>query len=169
LRPWRDSDARALARACLDPEIPRWTSVPANYTEADARNYLQRRHDWIAAGEAAPFAIVHPPQLDAGSELLGSISLARFSWPHRRAEVGYWLARQARGQGHATRAARLICDWGFAQLGLERIELQAAAGNRASQRVAERAGFTREALLRCYVRGKRGQQDMVAFGRLAGE
>ena len=43
---------------------------------------------------------------------------------------------------------RLICAWGFTTLGLERIELQAAVGNPASQRVAERAGFTREAVLR---------------------
>lgn len=167
LRPWRDSDLPALVRACQDPEIPRWTSVPAGYGEADGRAYLLRRHDWVAAGEAAPFAIVSPAEPDG--ELVGSISLMRFRWPHRRAEVGYWLTREGRGRGHATRAVGLICAWGFAELALERIELQAATGNLASQRVAERAGFTREALLRSYWRSKEGQQDMVAYGLLAGE
>jgi RimJ/RimL family protein N-acetyltransferase len=93
----------------------------------------------------------------------------RFSWQHARAEVGYWLAKDARGQGHVTRAVRLITDWGFRHLGLERIDLMAATGNPASQRVAERCGFTREAVLRSYMPSKQGRQDMVAFGLLASD
>lgn len=167
LRPWRDEDAPSLARAARDPEIPRWTAVPENYGEADARSYLLQRYDMIAAGTAAPFAIVAAEAPDG--EVLGSIALMRLSWNDRRGEVGYWLAARARGAGHATRAVRLICNWGFASLGLERIDLMAATANPASQRVAERAGFTREAVLRQYLHGKEGQQDMVAFGRLAAE
>ena len=91
----------------------------------------------------------------------------RFSWEHRRGEVGYWLGPRARGQGHATRAVRLICGWGFRALRLERIDLFAATGNPASQRVAERGGFTREAVLRSYLRDKDRQEDFVAFGLLA--
>lgn len=166
LRPWRDSDVPALVAACQDPEIPRWTRVPADYTTSDARMYMMYRHDAIAADTMAPFAITASSELD---RLLGSISLMRFSWPHRRGEVGYWLAREARGQGHATRAVQLICAWGFQTLGLERIELLAATGNPASQRVAERSGFTREAVLRSFLAGRSGQQDMVAFGRLVSD
>jgi RimJ/RimL family protein N-acetyltransferase len=79
------------------------------------------------------------------------------------------LARPARGHGHATRAVRLICAWGFDAMGAERIDLMAATGNAASQRVAERAGFTREAVLRSFMQAKDGRQDMVAFGLLAGD
>ena len=70
-------------------------------------------------------------------------------------------------RGHATRAVRLACRWAFDSLGLERIDLLAAAGNLPSQRVAERAGFTREALLRAHTRGPHGREDMVAFGLFA--
>ncbi len=101
--------------------------------------------------------------------LLGSISLLRIAWEHQRAEVGYWLAREARGQGHATRAVRLICAWGFAALGLERIDLLAATGNRASQR--------RGRAQRLHPRGGPAlllpagceRQDMVCFGLLASD
>ena len=164
LRPWRDSDVEALVRACQDPDISRWTRVPNNYAEADARAYLMQRYDAIHAGTLAPFAIVNAGD---GSELLGSISLMGLAWEHARGEVGYWLAREARGHGHITRAVGLICRWGFESLRLERIDLLAATGNPASQRVAERAGFTREAVLRSYFRGKEGRQDMVAYGLLA--
>jgi RimJ/RimL family protein N-acetyltransferase len=124
------------------------------------------RYDAIHAGQVAPFAIVA-----AGDDasLHGSIALMRFSWRHARGEVGYWLAADARGHGHATRAVRLICAWGFATLGLERIDLRAATGNAASQRVAQRAGFAQEAVLRSYMLGRDGRQDMIAFGLLAGE
>jgi RimJ/RimL family protein N-acetyltransferase len=161
LRPWRDSDVRAVAEACQDPEIARWTSVPDPYTEAEARAFLLYRHDAMLAGTTAPFAIV-----TESDQLLGSVALIRMAWEHRRGEAGYWLARSARGAGHATRALRLITRWGMDTLGIERIDLFAATGNFASQRVAERAGFVREGVLRAYMRAKEGQQDMVAYGLL---
>lgn len=164
LRPWRDSDVAAVAAACRDPEIARWTTVPNDYSQADARAFLLYRYDAMLAGVTAPFAIV-----SATDRLLGSIALLRLEWGHLRGEAGYWLAREARGQGHATRALRLVCRWGARALGLERISLFAATGNQASQRVAERAGFMREAVLRSYLRGKRGQQDMVGYGLLSEE
>ena len=165
LRPWRDADLPDLVEACQDPEIVRWTSVPSPYGEADARSYLRQRYDAAFAGLTAPFAIV-----DASSgRLLGSISLLRFSWAHARGEVGYWLAAWARGQGHATRAVRLICAWGFSALRLERVDLMVSTGNPSSQRVAERAGFTREAVLRSYMRGTPERQDMVMYGLLKRE
>ena len=166
LRPWRDSDLPSIVRACQDPDIVRWTRVPARYGEADARSFLLARYDALHAGSTAPFAIV---KNDDDAQLLGSISLMRLAWQHARGEVGYWLAREARGAGHVTRAVRLICRWGFDTLGLERIDLLAGTGNAASQKVAQRAGFTREAVLRSYMRGKGERQDMVAFGLLRGE
>jgi RimJ/RimL family protein N-acetyltransferase len=180
LRAWRDSDVSAIAAACQDPEIGRWTRVPSPYRETDARAFLLERYDAIHRRRSAPFAIVAPPSAEVQPDgpddwrpvpgtLLGSIALMRPAWEHARAEVGYWLARDARGRGHATRAVRLICAWGFATLELERITLFAATGNLASQRVAERAGFRREALLRSYIRNRALRHDAVAYGLLASE
>jgi len=162
LRAWRDSDIGQLVAACQDAEIVRWTRVTSHYGEADARAYLIQRYGAVRAGATAPFAIVQAPD----GPLLGSISLMRIAWEHARGEVGYWLAREARGQGHATRAVGLICAWGFSSLALERIDLLAATGNLTSQSVAERAGFTRETVLRSYMRGNDERQDMVAYGLL---
>ncbi len=166
LRPWRDSDLPAIVAACQDPEILRWTPMPQPYGDADARRFLLARHDMVGAGAGAPFAIV---SVGDRARLLGSVSLFDVAWPHLRAKVGYWVAREARGQGHATRALQLICTWGFRSLGLERIELRAAVGNPASHAVAERAGFTREAVQRAYLRIKGRQLNMVAFGLLAAD
>ena len=167
LRAWRDSDLGPLVAACQDPEISRWTRVPYPYGAADARAYLLQRHDSLHAGIAAPFAIVSAADRD---QLLGSISLMRFSWQHARAEVGYWLAKDARGQGHVTRAVRLITAVGVpAAWASSGSTCWPRPATRASQRVAERCGFTREAVLRSYLPGKEGRQDMVAFGLLASD
>jgi RimJ/RimL family protein N-acetyltransferase len=163
MRAWRDSDLHALVQLCQDPEISRWTRVPFPYGEQDARLYLLHRYDAILAGERAPFAIVAP----GDGPLLGSISLLRIDSDRRRAEVGYMLAVEARGRGHATRAVAAVCRWGFTALKLDRIQLLAATENGPSQRVAERAGFTREAVLRSFTaRPGGGRQDMVAYSLL---
>jgi len=164
LRPWRDADSSRLTEICQDPEIVRWTPVPAGYTEAQARVLLLRTLDAVNDGTTAPFAIV--ASHDPDHQLLGSISLNRISRDQRRAEVGYFLAGPARGQGHATRAVGLICRWGFDSLGLERIGLLVAPANLASRRVAERAGFASEATLRAYQCCGEDPQDMIAFGLL---
>jgi RimJ/RimL family protein N-acetyltransferase len=163
LRPWRESDLGAIVAACQDPEIPRWTTVPSPYGESDARAFLLARYGAIESATAAPFAIVEAPD----GRLLGSIALMNLDWRHARGEAGYWVAREARGRGHATRALVLISQWGFETLGLERIQLLAALANRASQRVAERAGFSREAVLRSYFAGAAGREDMMSFALLA--
>jgi RimJ/RimL family protein N-acetyltransferase len=164
LRAWRQDDIPALTRLCRDAEIVRFIGVPENYSDTDARDYITSREESLRAGVSVDFAIA---EASADGALLGSISLMRFAWPDRRAEVGYWLGAPARGHGHATRAVGLICRWGFRELGLERIELLAATINGASQRVAERAGFTREAHLRAYSYGPGGREDMFCFGLLA--
>jgi len=154
-----------LVALCRDEEIMRWTRVPTVYGITAARAWIAESRALVTDGISAPFAIV---AADDG-ELLGSISLMRFTWEHARGEVGYLLGREARGHGHATRALRLICAWGFAALGLERIDLYAATGNAASGRVAERAGFTREAVLRSFHMQLEAPLDMVAYGLLPAE
>jgi RimJ/RimL family protein N-acetyltransferase len=159
------SDVTKLVAACEDEEIRRWTRVPTAHGITASRAWIAESRALVRDGISAPLAIVD----GSDGELLGSISLMRFAWEHARCEVGYLLAREARGRGHATRALGLMCAWGFAELGLERIQLLAATGNVASQRVAERGGFTREAVLRSYHRLREARFDMVAYARARGE
>ena len=95
-----------------------------------------------------------------------SILLLRFEWDAGRAEIGYWLVPSARGRGAAAAAVRLLSRWALRELGLARLALHTHEDNVASQRVAERAGFTREGLLRSFdTRGER-PRDLVVFSLL---
>jgi RimJ/RimL family protein N-acetyltransferase len=84
----------------------------------------------------------------ADGELLGLVSLRIAEGDPGLAAVGYWLRAEARGRGAATVAVQLVARWAFDELGVQRLELTTAPENVASQRVAERAGFKREGVLR---------------------
>ena len=164
LRAWRLEDAPAVAAACQDADIARWLAlVPEPYTEEDARFYI--RDCLRGAGEdRAPFAITDSET----GEVIGSIEMRINRL--RTGHVGYWLAPEARGRGLTSEALLALSRWGFQELGLGRVELVTDPDNIASQRVAEKAGFTREATLRSIlVTRDGGRRDGVMFALLPGD
>jgi RimJ/RimL family protein N-acetyltransferase len=168
LRPWTDADVPAVAEACRDPEITRWIDdIPAPYTRADARAYVAAcRRGW-KDGSLWAFAVVDT----SSGKVVGSCGIGWQDDPHGVAEIGYWVRPGHRGRGVATRAVRLASEWAFEEGGVQRLQLRADELNTASQRVAERAGFQREGVLRSvrYSRRQRRRVDFVMFSRLAGE
>ncbi len=190
LRPWADADLRPAWEATQDPAILAFTHVPDGQTLAELRVFVHGLDQAAARGEELGFVIAEAgaggggaggSASDAGSgspnggrgsasgKLLGSASLLRIDWDDARAEVGYWVAPQARGRGAAPAAARLIADWALAALPLERIELRIDADNTASLSVARAAGFTEEGTLRSYESRKGKRPDVVVWSRLASD
>jgi RimJ/RimL family protein N-acetyltransferase len=162
LRSWEPRDVPAVTAACQDPEIPRWTVVPHNYTERHAREFISGTAADLATGRELALAIV-----DADDRLLGALGISNFDWADLKAEIGYWMAPEARRRGVGARATRMLAAWALTSLGLERLELLANPENEASQRLAERAGFTREGTLRRYRRRHGVREDLVMFSLLA--
>jgi signal transduction histidine kinase len=158
LRLPREADAPVIAEACTDPEIARWVPVPVPYTPADARAFLDGVGDGWKSGADYVFAI----EERASGDLVGLIDLHRGATPDS-AWVGYWLAPAARGRGHATRAVRLVVAWAFADPTLERLELMTLVGNDPSGRVALRAGFRREGILRRFLPFRERRVDAVMY------
>ena len=144
LRPWGENgDVEAITAACNDRAIAEFLDIiPSPYTEDDAREYIQRTREGWAEGTTSNFAVV----LDGAA--VGSIGV-RWADPEQGvAEVGYWIAPEARGRGICTRAVRLVSRWVLEQDGMERLQLRADEQNAASRKVAENAGFTQEGVLR---------------------
>jgi RimJ/RimL family protein N-acetyltransferase len=100
------------------------------------------------------------------SAIIGGASVYDIEAAFGRASVGYWVAAHARGRGVATHAVLLLARWAFADLGIGRLQLTCGPDNVASQRVAAKAGFTREALLRSHLPFKGGRRDTVVFSLL---
>jgi len=83
-------------------------------------------------------------------------------------EIGYWLYPQARGRGIATKVARALAEHAFT-IGVQRVTAYVTVGNRESERVLERAGFTREGVLRSMPKSDGGRVDKTIFSLLPGE
>jgi len=161
LRAWQPGDADAVHAACQDPDVQRWTSVPSPYTREDARVFVEEVSpaEWDA-GTGAHFAV-----LDATTaSLLASVGLLGINRRRLLAELGYWCAPQARGRGVVTQAATVLCRWGFAELGLQRIAWTAQLDNAASWRVAQKIGFRHEGIARNGLDHRGTQVDALVAG-----
>jgi RimJ/RimL family protein N-acetyltransferase len=155
VRPARPADIPAIVAACQDPEIPRWTRVPVPYTREDAERFLAIATIEAAAGDGVALAVADAD----GDRLIGTIGLMEVDADRGYGEIGYWIAAAARGRGAATRAVVLVRDWARATLGLTELELLPHRDNLASQRVAERAGFTDTGAVRPIGRMPPGRQE----------
>ena len=150
-----DDDIDAIAAACQDPEIPRWTTVPSPYSRQDAADFVRIVDGWWADRAETVWAI------RAGGELVGMIGLHDIT-PHHTgdaAEIGFWVTAGGRGKGYVVEAARAVIDWGFHELGLVRISWRAVAGNVPSARTARALGFRYEGLQRQALTSSRGRDD----------
>ena len=167
LRAWRADDVPARVMLFADPSVvARSWPTGQPYTEDDARAFLGWQERARRAGEALNLAFCAPGD---DADVLGGGSLYDVRLAAGRASVGYWLSPAARLRGVATAATRLLAGWAFGSLGVGRVELTCAPDNLASQRVAERCGFVREALLRSHMAFQGGRRDSVVYGLLAGE
>lgn len=162
LRPWEAADADAVYAACQDPEIVRWTTVPSPYLREHAEGYVGP----ISAAAWADKTAVNFAVIDSGGALVGSFGLVRMSPAQSVAEVGYWVAPDARRRGVARRAARAVTEWALHDVGFARVELLAAVGNAGSRRIAELVGFTAEGVLRSAAAGRGERLDLVMHSRL---
>ena len=142
LRDWHERDAPAIESVCGDWNVCQFTTVPWEYTLNGARAWIRRQQERRSTGTGLALAITNPDEPDP----VGNVNLVRFTDDGDEAALGYWLVPAARGHGRAVRAAQLLCNWGFSEFGLQRIELAILPDNRASHAVARRLGAVPEGL-----------------------
>lgn len=161
LRPWEIADAPAMRSIFLDEEMYRWTDAEPDEPLEEFERAIRRGWARGERGDRACFALIGPD-----GTVIGAIDLmfAEFD----RTEIGYAIAREARGQGYATRAVRILTDWAFAATKAERVELPIPVGNVRSRGVAERAGYAFEGVLRSYLVLRDGgeRQDVTMYARV---
>lgn len=161
LRPFTLDDVPAVTAACRDPEIPRWTTVPTEYTEEMAREWIGQ----VATPTDDRVSLAVEDRETGG--LAGAISI----WIVKQSvgEFGYWTVAEFRGRGLMTGALRLLAGWALDELHLARLQLGTIPGNVASERVAEKVGFRREGLLRSYLDQRGERRDVYLWSLLPGE
>jgi len=169
-------DVDAITAACQDPAVAEWTVVPAPYARDDAEQFVSEfvgpgwdRGDVLTWGVRESVGPAGIPGADGVGRLVGMVGLSLDNAPEgqRSAEIGYWIAPEARGRGLMTAAGRLAVDWAFDPEGggLARLFWQAYVGNWPSRRVAWRLGFRVEGMVRGFAL-QRGERRDAWLGTL---
>ena len=165
LRPIRVEDLDVITRWKTDPDYGgdfQWIGY------GSTRRFRDRvANDDVVGDDGGALAVVD------GEELLGDISWHReqtgpwaISWCF---DIGIVLRPEARGKGHGSRAQALLADYLFTHTTVHRIQASTDIDNIAEQRSLEKAGFTREGVMRGFQWRQGAWRDMVLFSRLRGE
>lgn len=145
LRPFEEADVPELAEMMNDELTVAWTPVPTPYTHEEARDWITRR---APAERTEGRGLVLAVTEILTHRLVGSVHLMNTNWRVLSTEVGYVVAPWARGEGYAAESVLAIARWLFDDQKFERLELRTAAGNTASQQVAQKIGCVSEGVLR---------------------
>lgn len=88
-------------------------------------------------------------------ELVGSCGMHQIKWSVPSGEIGYWLSNRHTGRGLMTEAVVGWTEYAFA-IGMHRIEIRCNHRNLRSARVAERAEYQLDGVLRNEARDTAG-------------
>ena len=142
-----------------DADILRFTRTPDPIPDG----WVER---WLATFDGEDrfaFAIV-----DAEEQFLGYAVTGHVNRRDLEVELGYAVAPAARGRGVATETLRQLTQWAFDE-GMQRVTALISPDNFASRRVAQKAGYTFEGVLRSmhHIDGRR--VDLQSWSILPGE
>jgi RimJ/RimL family protein N-acetyltransferase len=163
LRLPRPDDLDAVAPAFADAELREAGNLP-DLDPEDLAETLPYLPALAASGRLLALVIANAER----GTILGGGTIHHLDAERGIVELGYWLFPYARGRGVATRVARLLAEHAFS-LGVERVAAYVNVGNTPSERVLERAGFTREGVVRSLPKPDGRRVDKTLFSLLPGE
>jgi len=138
LRPWADADAGALVVAWADPEVRRWTAVPAAADLEAARRWIAGWDDRRRRRLALDLVAVDP----GDGRVLGEVGLSSFDDGRSAARIGWWTTPDERGRGVATAMVSAVTAWAHdGPLGLRTLVAEVVPANAPSIAVARRVGY----------------------------
>jgi ribosomal-protein-alanine N-acetyltransferase len=143
LRELRPSDAGSLFALLTTEEVARFITTPPT-SVAGFQRFIEYAHRRRSQGEFACFAVV-PEGLDTAVGIFQVRALdAQFS----TAEWGFALGAEYWGRGMFREGARLVMDFAFEEIGVNRLEARAMAANERANGALRKVGARKEAVLR---------------------
>ena len=154
---------RADSADFLEPWEPSWTSDELSKAAYKAR--LHRARTELENGTGHVFFIFDK----SIGKLVGGISLGNIRYGMARSgQIGYWMGEAYAGKGLMQDAVKALISFGFDRLNLHRLEAACIPSNDRSVAVLEKTGFTREGLLKSYLKINGKWQDHLLFAIISG-
>jgi ribosomal-protein-alanine N-acetyltransferase len=157
LRQARQADAPTFLKVAQDDAVMRYYGMEPFTTEAQAVSEIEWQRRVFADGTGIRWVIT-----ERGRDLyIGDLGYSEVKARHRRAEIGYKLAPGHWRRGLMTEALAAVLEYGFASMGLNRIEALVDPRNVASVGLLRKLGFVREGVLRDYEYEKGSFIDLI--------
>lgn len=168
IRPFRRRDVGPLHDAVESSlsDLQPWLPWAGGYDRNTAHRFVRDSVTAWADGKAYDFTIRLVEDEDRHA---GNVSVWWVSQQNLVGEVGYWIRSDLTGRGIGTEATARAVQVGFEELGLHKVVLRIAVGNRGSERIAEKLGFALEGTLRAEVRVGAAWLDHTSWSLLKSE
>ncbi len=152
LRKIKTSDTDDMFEYSSNPETSKYLLWSPHMSREVTKSTIGIILDGYKNGTFHDFAAV----LKENGKMIGTVGFTSVDEANCCAEIGYVLNPKYHGHGYATEAVKLLLNFAFCELGLNRIEARYMPENEASLKVMERVGMTCEGILRSrlYVKGQ---------------
>jgi RimJ/RimL family protein N-acetyltransferase len=164
LRRYTHDDIPDLLRVVSHSSVARVTTE-ITATEPGVRAYIDLQNSYQPFEQDKCFDLAIERKKDG--RVMGLLSLVHKQ--DQQAEIGWALGTEFRGQGYVTEAASALVTYGFASLGLHRIQAVTSSTNTGSRGVMERLGMRQEARLRETTFTDGEWLDSLIYGLLVSE
>jgi [ribosomal protein S5]-alanine N-acetyltransferase len=159
LRPLISADVSSIQAAASIRQIAdTMISIPHPYPDGEAERYIARQKAEFEAGHSVTFVIEQRFE----NKFNGIIEIRDIEREHSQAELSFWLAVEAWGQGSMSEALKPVLRFGFEELELNRLYAYHMVRNPSSGQVLRKNGLVYEGMLRQRVR-KWGMFEDVAL------
>ncbi len=149
-----------------DRQTRRWLPLPQEYGPIDGSAWCgEMAQERRSSGAGDHYAVIRRED----NRLVGCLWTKRTDWVAMLTEVSYAVAPDLRGFGIAAEAVDALSIALILEHGFQRIELRVAPGNTASRRVAEKASFSYEGLLRNAAHVHTGRADLEIWSLVAAD
>jgi len=143
LRQIVESDIENIFRGLSHPEVIKYYGISYRTLE-ETKEQMKFYRDLEIEGTGIWWAVCAAD----GETFYGAGGFNNLSKQHRKAEIGFWLLTEFWGQGIMTQAMPIICEYGFSELGLHRIEAFVETENTACKNAMRKLGFMLEGTMR---------------------
>ena len=168
LRPFRRRDVASMHDAVAGSvdDLQPWLPWVDGYDRGVAQRFIRESVGAWSEGRAFDFTI---RAIDDPNRHIGNVSVWPTSQQNNIGEVGYWIRSDETGKGFGTEATTRAVQIGFEEMELHKVQLRIAVGNLASDRIAEKLGFSFEGTLRDEVRIGNQWLDHTVWSMLEAE
>lgn len=166
LRSYQPDDAKELFSAVNNSRqhLHAWLEwVDKTTKQEHSLQFIQQSLHQLHTQEALALGIF------LNDHIIGGIGMHHWDQPTRKAQIGYWIAKEHEGKGIVNRCLERFVDFLFEKIGLNKIEVHFVPANKRSAKVAERLGCKVEGIIRQSVIRNGLPEDIVITGLLKSE